>query len=107
MAESSHPCILQLKAVYETPKHIDVVTEHAPGGELFDLIVERQRFTEDDARVVLHQVFRAVAYLHSRGIAHRDLKVRKIFFLKKKGFTLIFENLFNVFFLQTIVFFLK
>ena len=89
MAESSHPCILQLKAVYETPKHIDVVTEHAPGGELFDLIVERQRFTEDDARVVLHQVFRAVAYLHSRGIAHRDLKVREIylfiFFRKKKN----------------------
>lgn len=46
------------------------------GGELFDRIVEQGHFTETDAAHVVRKIVEAVHYLHERGIAHRDLKVR-------------------------------
>lgn len=45
------------------------------GGELFDRIVERGSFSEKDAQKVMKQVFEGIDYLHSLGVAHRDLKV--------------------------------
>jgi calcium/calmodulin-dependent protein kinase I len=46
------------------------------GGELFDKIVEKGQYSEKDASVIVKQMLSAVDYLHSIGIAHRDLKVR-------------------------------
>lgn len=45
------------------------------GGELFDRIVERGFYTEQDASTLIKQVLDAVNYLHEMGIVHRDLKV--------------------------------
>ena len=46
------------------------------GGELFDRIVEKGFYTEDDAKQLVKKIVSGVAYLHLNGIAHRDLKVR-------------------------------
>jgi calcium/calmodulin-dependent protein kinase I len=78
MVQARHENILQLKAVYQSDSFVDVVTELALGGELFDLIVQRGSFTENDARGVMQQVFRGLEYLHGRGIAHRDLKAENV-----------------------------
>ena len=47
------------------------------GGELFDRIVSKRRITEEEARPLFMQMLDATDYLHSTGIAHRDLKVWK------------------------------
>jgi hypothetical protein len=46
MADCRHENILRLRAVYQTKACMDLVMEYAGGGELFDLIVKRERFTE-------------------------------------------------------------
>jgi calcium/calmodulin-dependent protein kinase I len=48
--------------------------ELVSGGELFDRIVEREQYSEADAKEVMRQLFDAIQYIHSQGIVHRDLK---------------------------------
>mmetsp|Transcript_7285 Transcript_7285/g.26070 ORF Transcript_7285/g.26070 Transcript_7285/m.26070 type:complete len:603 (-) Transcript_7285:19-1827(-) len=69
-----HPHIIKLYEVISTPTDIFVVTEYAPGGELFDYIVQKGRLTEDEARHVFQQIVTGVEYCHFHQVVHRDLK---------------------------------
>ena len=48
--------------------------ELAPEGELFNLIVTKQKLTEAETRKVFIQLFQGTKYLHERNIVHRDIK---------------------------------
>lgn len=41
---------------------------------MFDYIIERDRLFEKEAKVFFRQIISAVAYIHKKGYAHRDLK---------------------------------
>uniref|UniRef100_A0A8C2HV44 Calcium/calmodulin-dependent protein kinase 1Db n=1 Tax=Cyprinus carpio TaxID=7962 RepID=A0A8C2HV44_CYPCA len=56
------------------------VLRNVSGGELFDRIVERGFYTEQDASALIKQVLDAVNYLHSLGIVHRDLKPENLLY---------------------------
>lgn len=75
MKKLDHPNILKLYEVYEDDKQFFLVMELVKGKELFDKIVERGMYSERDASNIIFQVVSAVDYLHTNGIAHRDLKV--------------------------------
>jgi serine/threonine protein kinase len=47
-----------------------------PGGELFDRICAKGRFSEEEARYFFNQLIEGVAYCHAQSVAHRDLKAR-------------------------------
>lgn len=53
------------------------------GGELFDRIIEKGRFSEREAALVMRQILRAVFYLHEMNVAHRDLKPENFLFSRK------------------------
>lgn len=55
-----------------------IVTQLALGGELFDRICEKGRFTEKDAAHTIKQVFEAVDYLHDRSVVHRGTNTRQL-----------------------------
>jgi len=74
MKDLTHQHIGKLYQVIDTEQKIFLVMEYCPGGELFDYIVERDRLTEEEARLFFRQIVSAVAYIHHKGYAHRDLK---------------------------------
>ncbi|OWZ23285.1 Protein kinase [Phytophthora megakarya] len=73
-----HPNIIRLYDVYEDRQYIFIVTELVSGGELFNRIVGRARYTEAEARLVMGPLLESVSYLHRLGIVHRDLKPENI-----------------------------
>lgn len=73
-----HENIVQLvEAIKETGTHY-LVFPLMLGGELFDDIESRESYTELDASHCIEQVFKGVAYIHSKNIIHRDLKAKNI-----------------------------
>ncbi|CAI5484259.1 unnamed protein product [Closterium sp. Yama58-4] len=73
-----HPGVMRLHAVFEDDSDVYLVTELCDGGDLFDEIARRGRFSERDAAQVFMQVASAVAFCHSRGVMHRDIKPENI-----------------------------
>lgn len=57
--------------------------QYVKGGDLFDCIVQRKRFDENTARLVIWRLLHVVLYLHRRGIVHRDLKPENILCINK------------------------
>jgi serine/threonine protein kinase len=75
-----HPHIIQLKEIYEKKGRMYIVMELVTGGELFDRIIARQHFSENDARDLIHVLIETIRHMHSYGIVHRDLKPENILF---------------------------
>ena len=50
------------------------------GGELFDRIVEKSKYSEAEAAAVVRSIADALVYCHSRGIVHRDLKPENLLY---------------------------
>ncbi len=73
-----HPNIMQIFEFYEDKKNFYIITEICEGGELFDQVVKKGSFTENEAANVLKQILSAVNYIHSNNIVHRDLKPENI-----------------------------
>ncbi|SNX86769.1 related to ser/thr protein kinases [Melanopsichium pennsylvanicum] len=94
-----HPNVMQLYEVIATEQYIWMVSELCAGGELYDYLVENEVLAEPEARRIFGQLCLAVAYVHSKGIVHRDLKLENILLdercnvkLGDFGFTREFEH---------------
>jgi len=54
------------------------------GGELFDMILEKEQFDENEAREAIKIMIDALSYCHQNGILHRDIKPENLLIGSKK-----------------------
>uniref|UniRef100_A0A0A9DH90 non-specific serine/threonine protein kinase n=1 Tax=Arundo donax TaxID=35708 RepID=A0A0A9DH90_ARUDO len=78
-----HPALVRLRAAYEDGEAVHLVMELCDGGELFDRIVARGRYTERAAAAAARTVAEVVKACHAHGVMHRDLKPENFLYAGK------------------------
>lgn len=74
MSMLHHPNICRLIEAYERRRHIYLVMEFCSGGDLS----RRVPVEESLAVMICKKILLAVQYMHSKGVAHRDIKLENI-----------------------------
>ena len=75
LSELKHPNIVEFRELFDCPKTFYLVMELMEGGELFDRIVEKEKYSEKEAQTVVRDIASALEYCHEKKVVHRDLKV--------------------------------
>lgn len=80
-ALSGHENLVKFYDAFEDAHNVYIVMELCEGGELLDRILSRGgRYTEEDAKSIVVQILKVVAFCHLQGVVHRDLKPENFLF---------------------------
>lgn len=82
---NGHKNILLMWDYFETSKDFYLVTDLALGGELFDRITSSEKLEVNECRDILTTLLSTLAYLHSNGIVHRDIKAENLLFTSRSS----------------------
>mmetsp|Transcript_67699 Transcript_67699/g.151611 ORF Transcript_67699/g.151611 Transcript_67699/m.151611 type:complete len:473 (-) Transcript_67699:127-1545(-) len=73
-----HPNVIRILDVADHPDSVCFIMEFAAGGELRGYVERNKALSEEESRHFFKQIVRAVHYVHSKKIVHRDLKLENI-----------------------------
>lgn len=61
--------------------------EVCKGGELYDDIVNKGKFPEKEAALLMKEILMSVNYMHGKGVIHRDMKPENILLEANKDYS--------------------
>lgn len=73
-SDKKHSWIVQLHYAFQDPDHLYLVLEYMGGGDLLNLLVEKDTFSESMTRFYIAEMILALEETHSLGYVHRDVK---------------------------------
>jgi len=85
LQQLKHPNIVNCLDFFEDKKCFHVVMEFLQGGEVFDKLVQKQHYSELEARELVLVLLNAIKYCHDRSIVHRDLKCENLLLVSKES----------------------
>ncbi|KAF4670114.1 hypothetical protein FOL46_001013 [Perkinsus olseni] len=77
LQQLNHDHIIMMDEYFETSTDFVVVTEFAHG-ELFEIFQDDKKLPESEVRRIAQQLVKALHYLHSNRVIHRDMKPQNI-----------------------------
>jgi len=66
--------IIDLKASFQEGDYLFLIMEFAPGGDLMSLLIEKDIFTEEEAKFYTAELILAIESIHKLDCIHRDIK---------------------------------
>jgi calcium/calmodulin-dependent protein kinase I len=88
----SHPRIIKLRGTALCPHGEAPVFRYAPIGDLYARIASGP-LAEPTVRQIMFQLLQGVAYLHSQGVWHRDLKLENILVVSNDASSVVITDL--------------
>lgn len=79
MKKMSNPNLVRFFSMVTTFNNAYVITEYCNGGDLAGLLERKQRFSEQEAILIMSDILRGMRELIKHKIIHRDLKPANIF----------------------------
>ena len=74
MARLNHENVIQVVELVEDKGSFGIVMEFFSGKDLKRILMEKGQFTEIETVKICFQIANALAYSHSQGVVHRDIK---------------------------------
>ena len=79
LKQLDHPNIVKLFEYFSDKEKYYLITEYCKGGDLFELIKKKKKFSELSAACIMYQIFRVLIYCHNtHHLIHRDIKPENI-----------------------------
>ncbi len=89
VAQLQHLLIVSVYAVKRVPNGLALVMQWVPGRTLKQVILEDGALDTERAEQVMRDIAMALAYAHTRGVIHRDVKPENIFLDAESGRALL------------------
>eukprot|EP00826_Nyctotherus_ovalis_P024940 TRINITY_DN1924_c0_g3_i1.p2 TRINITY_DN1924_c0_g3~~TRINITY_DN1924_c0_g3_i1.p2 ORF type:complete len:215 (+),score=40.96 TRINITY_DN1924_c0_g3_i1:255-899(+) len=89
LRQVDHPNIIKYYETYNDGEYLHIVTELCTGGELFELIMRKGKFSESEAAKIMEKILTAISFLHNfmlcelssnLGICYCDIKPENFMF---------------------------
>ena len=74
MSKVKSPWIVELKASFQEDDFLYLVMEFLPGGDFMNLLIEKDKLTEAEAKFYIAELILAVESIHKLDCIHRDIK---------------------------------